>query len=215
MGTRHLILVYYKGAYHIAQYGQWDGYPSGQGAIVLAFARDPTNITRLKAVIDAGLLYEPTEVQIRNYRDEAETLEEDWYERYMKTSILELRRANQEEFRRPMELVCPTLSCYTGARILELAANAEGPFPVVREGFKGCEEWVYVVDLDEGVVEAWDCDGSREDQIESERFDDVEEWLEMDGYPLSLVGKWALDGLPSKKEFVRKCNRPSAGEYGY
>lgn len=30
MGTRHLILVFYKGAYRIAQYGQWDGYPSSE-----------------------------------------------------------------------------------------------------------------------------------------------------------------------------------------
>ncbi|EGP83674.1 unnamed protein product [Zymoseptoria tritici ST99CH_3D1] len=37
MGTRHLILVWYKGKWHIAQYGQWDGYPGGQGMTVFRF----------------------------------------------------------------------------------------------------------------------------------------------------------------------------------
>lgn len=39
MGTRHLIAAVTGGAMKLAQYGQWDGYPSGQGVSVLAFAR--------------------------------------------------------------------------------------------------------------------------------------------------------------------------------
>ena len=31
MGTRKMILVWYKGEWRIAQYGLWDGYPEGQG----------------------------------------------------------------------------------------------------------------------------------------------------------------------------------------
>ena len=38
MGTRHLIAVYLNGEYKVAQYGQWDGYPSGVGVDVLEFA---------------------------------------------------------------------------------------------------------------------------------------------------------------------------------
>ena len=37
MGTRHLIAVMADGKYQVAQYGQWDGYPSGQGVSVLTF----------------------------------------------------------------------------------------------------------------------------------------------------------------------------------
>jgi hypothetical protein len=37
MGTRNLTMVISKGEYKIAQYGQWDGYPSGQGSVVLNF----------------------------------------------------------------------------------------------------------------------------------------------------------------------------------
>ena len=38
VGTRHLTVAKIDGAYKIAQYGQWDGYPEGQGLTVLAFA---------------------------------------------------------------------------------------------------------------------------------------------------------------------------------
>ena len=37
MGTRHLICVFKDGEYKVAQYGQWDGYPEGQGVCILEF----------------------------------------------------------------------------------------------------------------------------------------------------------------------------------
>ena len=37
MGTRHFIGVKLNREFKVAQYGQWDGYPSGQGADVLKF----------------------------------------------------------------------------------------------------------------------------------------------------------------------------------
>jgi hypothetical protein len=40
MGTRNLVAVYLDGIHRIAQYGQWDGYPSGQGKTVLSFLRE-------------------------------------------------------------------------------------------------------------------------------------------------------------------------------
>lgn len=40
MGTRHIIAVKADGDYKVAQYGQWDGYPSGQGVDVLRYLWD-------------------------------------------------------------------------------------------------------------------------------------------------------------------------------
>lgn len=38
MGTRHLICVYdTAGELRVAQYGQWDGYPEGQGSTILNY----------------------------------------------------------------------------------------------------------------------------------------------------------------------------------
>lgn len=40
MGTRHYQTVIDKaGVTKVAQYGQWDGYPSGQGSAILSFLR--------------------------------------------------------------------------------------------------------------------------------------------------------------------------------
>lgn len=40
MGTRHLIAVTRGDDFKVAQYGQWDGYPSGQGVSILKFLKD-------------------------------------------------------------------------------------------------------------------------------------------------------------------------------
>jgi hypothetical protein len=48
MGTRNLSLCKKDGQIKIAQYGQWDGYPSGQGATILKFCQDKENLQRLK-----------------------------------------------------------------------------------------------------------------------------------------------------------------------
>ena len=49
MGTRNLSLCKKDGEIVIAQYGQWDGYPEGQGKTILEFCQNKDNITRLKA----------------------------------------------------------------------------------------------------------------------------------------------------------------------
>lgn len=48
MGTRHLIAVYQNGVHKIAQYGQWDGYPAGQGRTVLEFLNDASAVDMLR-----------------------------------------------------------------------------------------------------------------------------------------------------------------------
>lgn len=48
MGTRHLINVVYGGQLVISQYGQWDGYPTGQGEDVCDFIREEYWYNRLK-----------------------------------------------------------------------------------------------------------------------------------------------------------------------
>lgn len=40
MGTRHMIGVKMNGEWKVGQYGQWDGYPEGQGYTVLNFLRE-------------------------------------------------------------------------------------------------------------------------------------------------------------------------------
>ena len=48
MGTRNLTAVYIDGEYKVAQYGQWDGYPEGQGMTALTFLRDKMDTNSLR-----------------------------------------------------------------------------------------------------------------------------------------------------------------------
>ncbi|KAI0800398.1 hypothetical protein C8Q74DRAFT_1236298 [Fomes fomentarius] len=181
MGTRHLILVYYKGQYLIAQYGQWDGFPDGQGVTIVRFIRDPDNVAKLRAVLDRAdtMLYEPTEAQVDAWN------------------------AAEGEVH-----PAPSLSRDTGAKILELVANATVPVPLFRsidfltDGLF-CE-WAYVVDLDEDVVEVYN-NGSDGDQERAwERFKGVE-GLENATYLPSMVGSWKFEELPDEVTFVDSC----------
>lgn len=159
-------------------------------------------------MIDADLLYEPDETQLEAWEWEAELLEEEYSERFRKGTFVE-RRSNPEQWRRPIEMVCPTMSGSTGARILEYAAGATAPFPIVKSmSWAGDLEWAYVLDLDEGLLEVygggyWD----RVDRPQSDRFegDDcaIENWPED-----ICIGKWSLDALPDKDEFVKTCDPP-------
>ncbi len=52
MGTRNLTLVKDKeGKTKVAQYGQWDGYPEGQGSTILNFIRSKDNRDALVEVL--------------------------------------------------------------------------------------------------------------------------------------------------------------------
>lgn len=53
MGTRNLTLVIdRRGDLKVAQYGQWDGYPEGQGVNVLTFAKDKEKMDKLEKVLE-------------------------------------------------------------------------------------------------------------------------------------------------------------------
>lgn len=47
MGTRNTLKVYLNDELKISQYGQWDGYPSGQGRDLLYFCASPYNMVKL------------------------------------------------------------------------------------------------------------------------------------------------------------------------
>jgi len=53
MGTRNLVMVTSKGKIKVAQYGQWDGYPTGQGAVIAKFLQDELDLRKFKKHVDA------------------------------------------------------------------------------------------------------------------------------------------------------------------
>jgi hypothetical protein len=198
MGTRHLIFVYYKGKYCIAQYGQWDGYPDGQGVVVLDFAQDPSNIAKLQAALDNDMIYTPTPTQLDKINEEIQT-----YHSEKQARLLELlRKGDGENYMKAMDRdqsndPYPTLNRDTGAKILQLVAEAKEPVPIIREVNFIADtlfcEWAYVLDLDLRVFEVY----SGRSNGSGERF----KGLGGPGY----IAKFSLDSLPDEKCFLKEC----------
>ena len=122
MGTRNLTKVIdSNGAVKVAQYGQWDGYPSGQGATALYHAQNAR-------MIESKLpnLHFLTDSEIEN--------------------INSLLSASGQ----PVSEVYPTLSRDTGADILGYVAYANEVFLVDNSDFENDElfcEAVYTIDF--------------------------------------------------------------------
>lgn len=133
MGTRGLTKVISNGEAVIAQYGQWDHYPAGQGATVLKFVSDSVNIHALKTGLSN--VYYPTDSEL-----------EEIVSKYSKTGWMDMETGDRfaEEN--------PTLTRNTGAEILYVVAGSKSPLPIARDlEFENDDlfcEGVYTVDLD-------------------------------------------------------------------
>ncbi|OBT74565.1 hypothetical protein VF21_07555 [Pseudogymnoascus sp. 05NY08] len=199
MGTRHLICVFHRGRFVIAQYGQLDGYPEGQGFTIIAFLLGAGNIARLKAGLTH--IYTPTAEEVSEIEKEASQMVHEYWEKSVREGF---------SLRGKIQAACPTMSPETSAGVLELVAKAtaEAPVPIqqkltfINDGLF-CE-WGYVIDLDAEVLEVF-CGLEKEHEGSSKRFKDVEGAEE--GLVPSLIKSFAFAELPEKKDdLVRVVN---------
>jgi len=136
MGTRHITQVRYGDEIRVSQYGQWDGYPSGQGLTAFRFLKSEDNVQNLRD--NLANTYVPTEdtlqEMIKPYLDGT-------MEGFM---TMESGEKWSNDF--------PSLSRDTGAEILSLIANAKGLVPLALDlEFVDDALWcegAYVIDLD-------------------------------------------------------------------
>ena len=133
MGTRNLTAVVKNGEPVIAQYGQWDGYPEGQGTTVYEFIKH-AGIARLEMNLDKA--YWADEKELKSIYSKYET-EDGWM-------TFEKGQEFAEDY--------PSLSRDTCAGILDLVANATTRVPLVNEMAFLADtlfcEWAYIIDLD-------------------------------------------------------------------
>lgn len=145
MGTRHLTCVVKGGDYKVAQYGQWDGYPSGQGIDILNFLRD--ELDREKFLANLAQTFTPTDEQIKAWWLEV------GYDIEKSDGFVDYAISKQYSAKHP------SLSRDTGAGILALIQNASDPVPVnVYKEFAADSlfcEYAYVVDFDKGTFEVF------------------------------------------------------------
>jgi len=61
MGAKNLLLITVAGKVHVAQYCPWDGYPTGQGAVISKFLRE-ANLDKFKSQVESLKFVTPLEV---------------------------------------------------------------------------------------------------------------------------------------------------------
>ena len=187
MGTRNLTIVYKNGDYRVAQYGQWDGYPSGLGADILEFLSN-INLQEFKDSIDLISFYTA---------EEMEELHREIEEK--QTKISGYRWWNEY----------PHLSRDCGGEVLSLIFDKK--VSKLRNDIDFAAdslfcEWAYVIDLDKNQFEVYQ--GFNEETLtENERFYCFEEKCKNSYHPIKFVASYDLSNLPSEEEFIGELER--------
>lgn len=196
MGTRGLTAVVVDGKYKIAQYGQWDHYPSGQGVTALDFCREYLTTEKGRAAFREAL------ARVRFVAPDEH--------RQMWRSVGVKGAWPSTEQGRAFDMKWPFFSRDHGAKILELVLGAKGEVLLSNHIAFAADslfcEWAYVIDLDERTFEVYQ--GFNQKPLRNgERFKFLRvskraEKREDRYYPVRLAHKFDLDNLPTKAVFL-------------
>lgn len=197
MGTRHLIAVFCNGEYKIAQYGQWDGYPEGQGTGVLSFLHK----------MDEQRFRKQLQLTSWISNEELNTLQAKFMKsKGAKSFNISVSDSFAEMF--------PEFSRDTGSDILEYVYTSE--FPVIKlhnditfaADSLFCE-WAYVIDMDKRTFEVY-VGFNHEELTPTDRFYFLREYEEPQVYEegdlpyhgVKMIKTWSFDALPTEQEFL-------------
>ena len=193
MGTRHLIAIVQGGEYKVANYGQWDGYPSGQGLTILRFLRN-SNLDRFAEKVAKCSFLNDAEIEEINAEANRVGKLPDHLSRDLGAKVFQLIMDSDEgfKFHNSLNFAADGLYC----------------------------EWAYVVDLDKQTFEVYE--GFKQTPVpEGQRFfdmnPDLETWKpDYAGqalyYPVQLVKEYSMNNLhpfflPSDDDFLKDCER--------
>jgi len=200
MGTRHLICVFMGGIEVVAQYGQWDGYPSGQGKTILAFLRNKGfNVDKFKKQIKMVSFGTQEEIQ-KEWAECGASANTDW---------VDMPTADKHKKKYPQN------SRDTGADILQIIYDTTEPLKLVDSIDFATDslfcEWAYVIDLDKLTFEVYK--GFNTHRVPKiQRFAYLNKSAEKEShlgdkkyYPVALVNIYPLAKLPTEKRFLHEC----------
>lgn len=197
MGTRNITMVVSNGEMKVAQYGQWDGYPEGNGLVVFSFLKKLIRKNRLNEFKDiVNKCSYITDEKIKEYYKELGVDVET-------QKFITLEIANEFKKRHPQ------LDRDMGADILEYLLEC-GPEELKDDkNFVNDSlfcEWGYLIDLDNEVMEVYK-GYNKEPLTEEDRFyKKTDEKLEY--YPIRKIIGIPFDILAGikKKSFLGICN---------
>jgi hypothetical protein len=194
MGTRNLTMVISNGETKVAQYGQWDGYPSGNGAIVLDFLTN-TNLDDFKKSLNKVIFVNGNkEKEIQNWLKSI-GCENGWM-------TGEQSKLYQEKY--------PYLTRDNGANILQMIYDAmeEEVWITDSTDFAGDSlfcEWAYLIDLDKNKLEVYEGFNKEPLTIEDRFFHLTEK--DSDYHPIKMIKSYDLNNLPLEDEFLKDLEK--------
>lgn len=196
MGTRNLTMVIQEHQTKVAQYGQWDGYPEGQGLTILSFLQEKANVEKLKEILP--------KIRFENEQDIKEKLEfaksigarEGW---------VSMEQSELYDKRYPLD------SRNHGGAILEKLLEHENQPEIVlvdAEKFASDSlfcEWAYVVDLDNNILEVHK--GFNKSKLtQKDRFHNLNN-PKNQYRPIRIIKTFSLQKLPDAEKFISECNK--------
>ena len=152
MGTRHTTMVIAGEKTKVAQYGQWDGYPSGQGKTVLKILRRMKRYNQFPAFLK--------QLEKARFMNDADQKEMDVFSKYIGSNDGWMNDKQAQLYHAKY----PYMSRDHGATILDLIYKSKDKeillvdsteFASGHGGVFGCE-WVYVIDLDKMTLTVYD-----------------------------------------------------------
>lgn len=188
MGTRHLTVVQLDGEYRLAQYGQFDGYPSGRGVELLDILKTTprkkfeANLRRCRSATQAEL-------------EALDKMTPDAWDAFVKDNPQWTRQTSVGI----IPLICEADEGLTLQHQITFAADS-----------LFCE-WCYVVDLDNNVLEVYK--GVNKTKLTPyDRFyfltpiAEADELNRSDKYqPVALLKSYPLQALPTSEQLIRDC----------
>lgn len=195
MGTRNLTMVVMNGETKIAQYGQWDGYPSGQGTTCLNFLHS------------ADLTHFKEQLKKVKFIDEQKQEEID---KFMESIGSDNGWMTGEQADKYHEKY-PLLTRDNGAKILNLVNKSTDSEMWLHnnEAFAGdglfCE-WGYVIDFDKNTFEVYKGSG-KTPLVEEDRFFKTNETSEGEYYGVKMIKSYNLSELPTVKDFIKELEK--------
>lgn len=191
MGTRGLTCVFKDGDYKVAQYGQWDHYPEGQGKTILDFLTNGFDRQLFEKQLDKIVF--TNKEDFKRINEELEISDTVWI--------------NMEEANR-FKTAYPQLDRDMGGHILEYVQNVDADKILLTNSIDFAQdglfcEYVYVVDLDKNTLEVFH-GFQKKDPPEGSRF--VGRKAGEKYGAVHLVKSFDLDNLPDEETFFTVLN---------
>lgn len=195
MGTRNLTVVVQNNEVKVAQYGQWDGYPSGQGANIVEFILE-------KIDTESKLDDFQKKIAALSFISQEEIMDL-WVEAGADRDSDLVSLEVSDKFKQKN----PHLSRDIGSNVLHIINDSSTPLQLKNSHNFAADslfcEWAYVIDLDNLVLEVYK--GFNKQPIDdSNRFFNLMEFCEDDVkyYPVALERKIHFNELVSVSNFL-------------